>query len=107
MLVPTVTAWARKDEHQRQQPKPTTGVLITCNNILIEQKRYKLSTNNSNFVFSKSMKTIEVLVPKRAVLKYNICVENDRLEMIDALDEKLSHQNDRLKMIGGGICCFQ
>ena len=53
------------------------------------------------------MKTIEIVVPKRAVLKYNIRVENDRLEMIGALDEKLSHQNDRLKMIGGGICCFQ
>ena len=74
---------------------------------MFEQKRYKLNTNNSNFVFSKSMKTIDVLVPKRAVLKYNMCVENDRLEMIGALDEKLSHQNDRLKMIGGGICCFQ
>ena len=74
---------------------------------MLNKKRYKLNTNNSNFVFSKSMKTIEVLVPKRAVLKYNICVENVRLEMIGALDEKLSHQNDRLKMIGGGIYCFQ
>ena len=50
------------------------------------------------------MKTIEVLVPKRAVLKYNVCVE---MEMIGALDEKLSHQNDRLKMIGGGMCCIK
>ena len=53
------------------------------------------------------MKTIEIVAPKRAVLKYNIRVENDRLEMIGALDEKLFHQNDRLKMIGGGIYCFQ
>ena len=53
------------------------------------------------------MKTNEKVVPKRAVLKYNICVENIRLEMIGALDEKLSHQNDRLKMIGGVIYGFQ
>ena len=46
-------------------------------------------------------------VPKQAVLKYNTCIENDRLKMIGALDEKKNHQNDRLKMIGGGKLCFQ
>ena len=46
-------------------------------------------------------------VPKQAVLKYNTCIENDRLKMIGALDENNFHQNDRLKMIGGGKFCFQ
>ena len=46
-------------------------------------------------------------VPKQAVLKYNTCIENDRLKMIGALDEKHFHQNDRSKMIVGGNFCFQ
>ena len=58
------------------------------------------------------MKTVSLMssrncVPKRAVLKYNTCIENDRLKMIGALDEKHFHQNDRSKMIVGGKFCFQ
>ena len=45
-------------------------------------------------------------VPNQAVLKYNTCIENDRLKMIGALDEKSFHQNDGLKMIGGGEFLF-
>ena len=34
-------------------------------------------------------------VPKHAVLKYNTCIENDRLKMIGVPGEKEFRQNDR------------